>query len=122
MFEIGIRRKFTASHALTNYKGTTEALHEHLWQMEAIFASEKLDDAGCVLDFVEIDRTIDKIIFPFSGKAIHESPMFADLSPSAENIARYLFESIKMEIEHPDVLLKKIVVWEDTDHFASYSK
>ena len=120
MFEIKVTKTFRASHALRNYKGSTEDPHEHLWRCEATVSSETLDEAGCAADFVEVGKLLSEAISPITRKEIHETPLFTNVSPSAENVARYLYDSLAKNLNDERKRVSRITVWEDENHCASY--
>ena len=51
MFEVKVIKSFSSAHHLRNYDGKCENLHGHNWKVEAVYQSEKLDEAGLVIDF-----------------------------------------------------------------------
>lgn len=116
MFEISVRKHFWASHALVNYMGADEAPHGHDWICEVKIAAEKLDKSGCAMDFVKVDKLLDEITGPFTGRLINELEAFAEKSPSAENIAEYIFNNFSRKMDG----VKCVTVWEDANHSASY--
>jgi len=97
-----------------------ERPHVHDWRVEVVFRSDQLDEAGCVIDFCDIDSKIEGAIAGLAGKCVHDTADFINQSPSAENIARHIFKTVSSEINHPEAKLHKVTVWEDADHFASY--
>jgi len=122
MFEINVQKSFRASHALRNYRGGMEDSHEHEWRCEVRISARTLDEAGCVADFVDVDRGIDEIVLTISEKAIHETPAFSDTSASAENIAKYLFDKLSDQISDDRKQVTRVTVWEDEGHSAAYTK
>ena len=51
MFELDIRREFSAAHQLKGYNGDCSNLHGHNWTVEVFIRSEHLDEVGIALDF-----------------------------------------------------------------------
>lgn len=117
MFEISVKRTFAASHALRGADGLVEEPHDHEWSYEVTLASSKTDDIGTVADFRDVDRAIDAAIDPIVGKGLHETRAFEGMSPSAENVALFIYRRLKDEIGEK---LKCVRVWEDADHSACY--
>ncbi|SHK18736.1 6-pyruvoyl trahydropterin synthase family protein [Thermocrinis minervae] len=100
---IRVKRKFNAAHYLTNYHGKPEPLHGHTWTVEVFIRADSLDEGGMGYDFVEIDRRLKELLPDY--KLLNE---VFDFSPSAENVARWLYYKLKQE--YPT--LEKVVVWE----------
>ena len=117
MFEISVKRRFRASHALKGPRGYIEEPHEHEWICEITLASTEVDDAGMLADFREVDAVIDTALAPFEGGALHEAEHLLNTSPSAENVARLIYGELKKSLVEK---LARVTVWEDADHSASY--
>ncbi len=120
MFEVIVKKRFSASHTLKNYKGKDEAPHSHDWTIEAKIGSLKLDMSGCAVDFHDIDRAMDEILKPFSGGTIDEKMIKA--SPSAENFAKHIFEKLSSSLKNGGAQLISITAWEDEEHGATYTE
>ena len=118
MFDVSVKRSFRAAHALCNYRGGKEQAHEHNWLVEVVICANKLDQAGCAVDFVKIDAALDKILSPISEKTLDE--VLVDTSPSTENLARYIYGKISSEINNNIQTVARVTAWEDEDHSASY--
>ncbi|MBT3182353.1 MAG: 6-carboxytetrahydropterin synthase [Deltaproteobacteria bacterium] len=120
MFRVNVARSFQASHALKNYNCADETPHEHIWKFEICVASKSLDESGCAVDFVKLDKLIDEIIHPFEGSSFNCIKPFDEISPSTENIAKFIFDRIATVIDSVDTKLSSVTVWEDIDHSATY--
>jgi len=116
-FEISTVRRFSASHQLRLYDGSVEPLHGHEWVVKVTAAAEKLDAIGVVMDFHELERLVDKIIRPMDGRHLNELGAFADVNPTAENVAG----DIATKLELPGgVRLVSVEVWETAENSAVY--
>ena len=58
MYELGVKRKFSAAHQLRGYQGKCEAIHGHTYQVEVCVQVEKLDELGLAMDFKELAEDI----------------------------------------------------------------
>jgi 6-pyruvoyltetrahydropterin/6-carboxytetrahydropterin synthase len=110
-FIIRVKREFQAAHFLTDYHGKPEPLHGHTWLVEIFIKAEKLDKGGMGYDFLEIQSLLDEIVPDY--KCLNE---IFDFSPSAENLAKWIYEKIKER--YPTV--QKVVVWETKEGGAEY--
>jgi len=110
---VRVRKKFQAAHYLTDYpkEGENEPLHGHTWMVECHFRVEKLNKAGIGVDFVEVERFLEEILPDY--RCLND---IFDFSPSAENVARYLYGVIKERFPQ----LVKVVVWETESGGAEY--
>lgn len=120
MFEIKIQKNFKAVHALLNSGHVIEKSHLHTWKCEVCIEAPRLDDSGCVVDFIDADRMIDAVIKNMSDKNICELPYFKGISASTENIAKYIFDELSKAFYAEGARLAKVAVWEDENHSASY--
>ena len=121
MFEVTVRKSFEASHALRNYSQGQEKPHQHTWECTVTVASSALDPAGCAMDFTAVDQALAQVLAPLSQKALHETEIFRQKSPSAENIAHYIHRQLSEMINNESQTVRQVTVWEDPDHWASYT-
>ena len=98
MFSISVERHFQASHQLTLADGSKEPVHSHNWVIIANLSSEKLNNMGIVMDFRTLKAMIDKIVAEFNNKALESIGYFQQNNPSAENVAKYIYEKLLIEL------------------------
>ena len=119
MFTISVERHFRASHQLTLPDGSKEPVHEHDWVVTASLSSEKLNNMGIVMDFRKLKAMIDKTVAGFENKALENIGYFQQNNPSAENVAKYIYD--KLQVELPDgVKLRNIRVVEEPGCSAKF--
>jgi 6-pyruvoyltetrahydropterin/6-carboxytetrahydropterin synthase len=119
MFIISVERHFRASHQLVLPGGSKEPVHEHDWVVTVDLSSEKLNNMGVVMDFQTLQVMIDKITAGFSNKALENIDYFQQNNPSAENVAKYIYE--KLRIGLPDgIKLLNVRVVEEPGCSATY--
>jgi len=111
-WDLVVRQKFSAAHFLENYKGKCEKMHGHTFEIEVHFRTAELDKSGISIDFGIIKEYLRQLV-P-DHKVLNE---VYDFSPSAENLARYFFEQIKLQ--YP---VMRVMVWESEDAGASYAE
>ena len=122
MFSVEVKRSFRAHHGLYNYKGEDEALHLEEWILKIEASANKLDEAGCCIDFHEVDNVVDKLIKPIEEKSFNELQYFKTVSPSAENIAQYFFYELNKKLSDERVTITKVTACEDENHCASFQE
>jgi 6-pyruvoyltetrahydropterin/6-carboxytetrahydropterin synthase len=98
MFTISVERHFRASHQLTLPDGSKEPVHQHDWVVTADVSSERLNNMGVVMDFQVLQAMIDKTVAGFDNKALESIRYFQKNNPSAENVAKYIYEKLRIEL------------------------
>lgn len=123
MYEIIIEDKFSASHAVLCGKNVREKEHSHLWRVQLCIQSAKLDRAGMVMDFTLAKEALDAELKKWSSCQLgrHGALAKKHLEPTAENLAKVLFDSLKKIINSRSVHLKRVTVYETPDAAASYT-
>jgi 6-pyruvoyltetrahydropterin/6-carboxytetrahydropterin synthase len=112
MYIISVERHFRASHQLSLPNGSKEPIHKHDWIVTADVGSDKLNSIGIVMNFRKLQAMIDKIIAGFDNTALESISFFQQNNPSAENVAKYIYN--KLRIELPDgVKLRNVRVVEE---------
>jgi 6-pyruvoyltetrahydropterin/6-carboxytetrahydropterin synthase len=122
VFRIGVRKRFSAAHSLKDHPGRCARLHGHTWHVEAVFTSAELDGLGMALDFDEADRLLGEVINPLDHSYLNELAVFASSSPTAENVARLIFEALAglLAASGFPAGLESVKVWESPDSWAAY--
>jgi len=97
LFAITVKSVFVAGHQL-KFGSTAESYHIHDWQVEASVAGESLDKNGLLLDFNELKKIIDDIVAPFGDRTLEDFDCFNGMNTSAENVAKYIYDSIEKRL------------------------
>src|SRR6185369_13023787 len=95
MFEVTVDQTFAAAHALRNYKGSCENLYGHNFKVRVTMDGEKLDEAGMLVDFIDVKNLMTKIMLRLDHQNLNEVTPFTVINPSAENIAEYFYTHMK---------------------------
>lgn len=93
-YEIRIQRTFCAAHQVWLPDGTLEPLHGHNWTVTVTVGTERLDDSGFVMDFHQLEKQLEEILFAWNNRHLNEIESFSRLNPSAENIAYQIARSL----------------------------
>ena len=72
---------------------------------------------GVVMDFHELERLLGAIINPMHNRHLNEIEPFADRNPSAENVAAYIGESLRLP---GAISLTSVEVFETDENSAVY--
>ena len=108
MFNVSREINFCYGHRLLNYAGKCRHLHGHNGRAVIVFEASGLDPRGMVVDFSEIKRVVSRwidenldhrMILDRADPAVKmlqdlgEPLYLMDVSPTAENIAKLIFET-----------------------------
>ncbi len=131
MFRVSRQIDFCYGHRLLNYDGKCRYLHGHNGRAIITIESLKLDERGMVLDFSDIkdvvsrwiDENLDHRMILHRDDPIvpvlreQGEPMYLiDVNPTAENIARLIFEFTR---DHGFPIVEA-QLWETVNCFATY--
>ncbi len=120
MFEVTVEETFAAGHALRNYHGKCENVHGHNYRVQLTFSGPELDSIGLLVDFVEVKKLMHATVDRLDHQFLNDLPPFDQLNPSAENIAKYLYDVIGSGIGDKNVRLGQVKVWETDTSSATY--
>ncbi len=116
MFEVMVEKHFAAAHHLLNYRGKCENPHGHNYVVQAFAQRDVLDKANIAFDFTLLKGELGQIVDDLDHTDLNEFPDFHGESPSAEYIARYVYQRMKKAIPE----LTKITVFETPTQSATY--
>jgi 6-pyruvoyltetrahydropterin/6-carboxytetrahydropterin synthase len=124
---------FSYGHRLRDYSGKCRHLHGHNGKVEVEIRSEVLDSTGMVTDFGEMKRKLqgwidaeldhrmllrrDDPVIPMI-KGLEEPLVLLDQNPTAEYIARLIYEGAKKM----GLPVKSVRLWETAYASAVYSE
>ena len=120
MYEIKIESSFSGAHRLRGYDGQCENLHGHNWKVEIFVSSWELGEDGMVLDFRRLKQATQKVLETLDHKYLNEIPYFAEINPSSENIAKYIFDRVRERLGESRAKVTKVTAWESAGDCASY--
>jgi len=119
MYELVVEKTIAAAHFLRNYSGPCERLHGHNYRIVVFVRGSELDEAGMLEDFGEIKAAMNAMLTRFDHYNLNDLPEFAHLSPSAENIARVMAESLSCQ-GWKRGRVHRVEVWETPTQGATY--
>ncbi|MGA2718726.1 MAG: 6-carboxytetrahydropterin synthase QueD [Candidatus Acidiferrales bacterium] len=122
MYEVSVDETFAAAHNLRNYRGKCENLHGHNYKVRITLAGQELDSTGLLYDFVQLKKAIQEVIRSLDHTYLNERPPFDVLNPSAENIARYIYDETARQLPRAanGAGIASITVWESDVTAATY--
>ncbi|SFV87384.1 6-pyruvoyl tetrahydrobiopterin synthase [hydrothermal vent metagenome] len=122
MFVLKIVTDFGAAHSLRDYLGDCARLHGHNWGVEMSVEAQELDAQGIAIDFREIKKQTKVVVKRLDHQYLNEIPPFDKLNPTAENIAKYMFQEVGKLINNQDVCVAEVIIWETPRASVTYSE
>jgi len=121
MYTVSVQAHYDSAHFLRNYKGKCERLHGHRYVVEVALQTPELNEAGIAFDFVEVKAHLRALADELDHENLNDLPQFKDIETSAENQARYFYESMKERLpEEVGSGLLYARVWETPTQWAQY--
>jgi 6-pyruvoyltetrahydropterin/6-carboxytetrahydropterin synthase len=131
MFRVTREIDFCYGHRLLDYEGKCQYLHGHNGRAVITVEAPSLDARGMVFDFSEIKRVVSRwiddnldhrMILRRDDPArevlekLGEPVYLVDVNPTAENIARLIFDYAKSQ----GIPVVEVRLWETPRCFATY--
>jgi 6-pyruvoyltetrahydropterin/6-carboxytetrahydropterin synthase len=116
MYEIAIEDTFDAAHCLKNYEGACSRLHGHTYKVRAAFRFDALNHSGLAFDFRKAKQALRAVIDYLDHQYINELPEFSIRNPTAEAVAKLIFDRLKHSIPQ----MHSVSVWETPTSCATY--
>ena len=121
MFEVTVEETFAAGHALRNYRGKCENVHGHNYRVQVTLEGAQLDEAGLLVDFVELKKVLHGILDRLDHRFLNEVAPFDVFNFSAENMARHIFEELERGFDgQPGARIASVRLWETDTCSATY--
>src|SRR6202453_3245840 len=122
MYEVSVDETFAAAHNLRGYKGKCENLHGHNYKVRVTLSGKEVDSVGLLYDFVHLKQVIQEVIRSLDHKYLNELPPFDTLNPSAENIARHIYDRTAQQLPNAPnaAAISSVTVWETETSAATY--
>jgi 6-pyruvoyltetrahydropterin/6-carboxytetrahydropterin synthase len=121
MFTIKILTDFSAAHSLRDYPGDCANLHGHNWHLEVLVGG-KLNPCGMVMDFRDLKQRVKSITDKLDHKYINEVKPFDTVNPTAENLAKYIFDELNLSLQDTEAKTQQVSIWENARSCAIYSQ
>lgn len=119
MYELTVKSHFDAAHALRGYPGECRKLHGHTWDVEVTVGGTTLDDVGIVYDFKTLKDDLNRVLDAYDHAFLNEVAPFDTLTPTAENLARIIYERLTEAVDER-VSVVEVAVWESPIARLSY--
>lgn len=133
MVKVGRRITFNAAHRLNNPDWSDEKntavfgkcnspnYHGHNYTLETWVEGPIDPETGYVIDLSELKQIIkDEVEEPFDHRNFNlDVPEFANLNPTAENIAKVIYEKLKPRLKQFKLVVR---LYETENNFVEYTK
>ena len=121
MYELSVKSEFEAAHFIKNYPGKCARLHGHNWIVEAVAQGSELNELGILIDFKIFKSELNKVLEAFDHQFLNELEMFSTKNPTAENIAKKIFDKLSAaEIFTGTTKLTAVKVYETPKSCVTY--
>jgi len=124
MFELRVEVSFSAGHALRGYQGKCANPHGHNYRVQVAVEGPRLNSIGLLLDFGDLKKALRAVCQRFDHAYLNDLPEFATINPSAEGVARYVFDEVgrmlAADLAEVGARLKEAVVQETDTAWAVY--
>ena len=97
MYEVRVTADFAAAHFLRDYNGKCENLHGHNYKVYAHVRGSVLNEGGMLLDFTALKGALRAVCGRLDHTNLNDLPVF-DQNPSAERIAKYIYDGVVAEL------------------------
>jgi 6-pyruvoyltetrahydropterin/6-carboxytetrahydropterin synthase len=133
MIKVGRRTTFNAAHRLNNPSWSDEKnkevfgkcnspnYHGHNYTLETWVEGDINPDTGYVIDLGDLKKIIkEEVEDPFDHRNFSlDVPEFANLNPTAENIAKVIYEKLKPRLQEFKLVIR---LYETENNFVEYTK
>jgi 6-pyruvoyltetrahydropterin/6-carboxytetrahydropterin synthase len=120
MYEIEIRRTFSAAHQLKGYDGDCKNLHGHNYSVVVTMQSPDLDNIGIAMDFKILKSEVDALLKGFDHKNLSELPEFAEINPTSEVLARTIYRKLSEKLNNGALKVYKVRIGESENSAITY--
>jgi len=129
--------EFDAGHRIVKHESKCRNFHGHRYKMEATFEANNLDHLGRVVDFGVIktilgkwiddnldhtmilneeDKKYGKVLEQAGNKPIY----YVEFNPTAENLAKMLFEKANQLLKTSNLKATNVRLWETPNCYSDY--
>ena len=122
MFDVEIRRTFSAAHQLKGYDGDCRNLHGHNYSVVVHVAADKLNDIGIALDFKLLKAALDEVIGAYDHHNLSELPEFQAVNPTSEVLAMTIYRQMSAKLDDGNIRVTSVRIGESENSAITYSE
>lgn len=122
MYELLVKVDFEAAHRVVDYPGKCNRMHGHNWTIDVTVFGTELNELGFLVDFKDLKAAIDELVLSkLDHYYLNDLDAFKTMNPTAENMARYIYQELKKsDLFRSTVTLKSVRVWESPKSAVLY--
>ncbi len=122
MFDVEIRRSFSAAHQLKGYNGDCRNLHGHNYSVVVNVRAEKLNSIGIALDFKLLKSALDEVLGGYDHHNLSELPAFQSVNPTSEILAQTIYRAMSANLDGEGVKVAWVRIGESENSAVTYSE
>lgn len=121
MYTVAVKRDFVAQHFLFGGDwGAENFKHSHHYVLELQLTGAALDKHGYLVDIVDIEQQLDRIVEQYRDQTLNELSEFEGLNPSIEHFSRIICLTLAERITAPNLSALTVTLWENDIAWARY--
>lgn len=120
MYKLRIHCSFDAEHYVQLPDGQLETAHSHSWLVIVQLTAERLDSRHMVVDFNVVKPLVDQVLGGLDGRRLNDLSDFQATAPTAELVARYIYDRLSAKLMDLPVKLTAVEVQEAPGFWAIY--
>ncbi len=121
MYIVAVKRDFVAQHYLIGGDwGPENRMHSHHYAVEVQLEDDQLDQHGYLVDIVDIEKHLNRLVAHYRDQTLNDLPEFAGLNPSLEHFSRILCLALAGNLKAETLTAVTVKVWENEIAWASY--
>jgi 6-pyruvoyltetrahydropterin/6-carboxytetrahydropterin synthase len=123
MYSIALERQFDAQHYLVGGDwGAENKIHNHQYKVEVQVKGKNLDEHGYLVDIVDLEQALEKVVAYYQGKVLNDLYEFAGIYPCIEHLSHILFQNLREFISMSNIQSMRVKVWESTIAWSAYEE
>lgn len=124
MYTLAVERDFVAQHFLIGGDwGPENQWHSHHYRLELQLEGPELDRHGYLVDIVDVEEKLDRVVAYYKDKTLNELPEFEALNPSIEHFCRIVAHQLCDTLDADNTANMSaltVKIWENEIAWASY--
>jgi 6-pyruvoyltetrahydropterin/6-carboxytetrahydropterin synthase len=121
VYQLCLQRQFVARHFLIGGDwGAENEPHAHAYRLEVLLEGDQLDSHGFLVDLVEMESQVERMLQRVRGVLLNDLPEFAGLNPSLEHFARLFASGLCREWRPAGLRALTVRLWENDEAWASF--
>jgi 6-pyruvoyltetrahydropterin/6-carboxytetrahydropterin synthase len=122
MYRVAVKRDFVAQHFLIGGDwGAENQLHSHHYFVEVQLSGTELDEHGYLVDIVDIETQLDKLVSYYKDQTLNHLIEFNNLNPSIEHFSRIFCQQFHTNIQSSQLAEITTQIWENEIAWASFT-